>query len=100
VEQEQQLSDLKQLGMEIESSDNMTTSTENLHARPRSNTCPNLHSSSNSKKLKYGSKVIILGTDNVEQRVPQYVGAEATIVDVPGMPLPSPYLVFSHPPRF
>lgn len=52
--------------------------------RPRSNTCPNLYTASNSRKLKYGSKVIILGTDNVEQRVPQYVGAEATIVDVPG----------------
>lgn len=52
--------------------------------RPRSNTCPNLYAASNSRKLKHGSKVIILGTDNVEQRVPQYVGAEAIIVDVPG----------------
>jgi hypothetical protein len=57
---------------------------ETLHARPRSNTCPIIQSSTNSRKLKFGSKVIILGTDNVEQRVPQYVGAEAIIVDVPG----------------
>jgi hypothetical protein len=60
------------------------TESGNLPTRPRSNTCPIIQSSTNSRKLKYGSKVIILGTDNVEQRVPQYVGAEAVIVDVPG----------------
>jgi hypothetical protein len=80
--------DVKRLGMDTETgTTEKMNSVETSHARPRSNTCPNLHCSSNSRKLKYGSKVIILGTDNVEQRVPQYVGAEATIVDVPGMPL-------------
>lgn len=54
------------------------------NARPRSNTCPNLPVPSQCHKLTLGSKVIILRTDNVEQRVPQYVGVEATIVDVPG----------------
>ena len=72
------------LGIESGTSDQISSG-DLSYARPRSNTCPNLHSATNSRKLKYGSKVIILGTDNVEQRVPQYVGAEATIVDVPGM---------------
>ena len=43
-----------------------------------------LLSPSKSTKLVLGSRVIILGTDNVEQRVPQYVGVEAEIVAVPG----------------
>jgi len=43
-------------------------------------------SPSKSTRLKLGSRVIILGTDNVEQRVPQYVGMQATIVVVPVHP--------------
>jgi hypothetical protein len=43
-----------------------------------------LLSPTKSTRLTMGSRVIILGTDNVEQRVPQYVGMEATIVVVPG----------------
>mmetsp|Transcript_20910 Transcript_20910/g.30111 ORF Transcript_20910/g.30111 Transcript_20910/m.30111 type:complete len:805 (-) Transcript_20910:214-2628(-) len=53
--------------------------------RPRSNTCPTF-SPTQSRRLKLGSKVIILGTENVELRVPQYVGVEAEIVDVPVHP--------------
>ena len=53
--------------------------------RPRSNTCPTLHSPTQARKLKMGSRVVILGTENVEQRVPHLVGVEATIVDVPGI---------------
>lgn len=39
-----------------------------------------------STRLTQGSRVIILGTDNVEQRVPQYVGLEAEIIVVPVHP--------------
>jgi hypothetical protein len=52
--------------------------------RPRSNTCPIIQSPTQSRRLVLGSRVIILGTENVEQRAPQYVGLEAMIVDVPG----------------
>lgn len=55
--------------------------------RPRSFTCPtSLQAHSLSRTLKYGSKVVILPTENVEQRVPQYVGMEGTVVDVPVHP--------------
>lgn len=53
--------------------------------RPRSNTCPTILSPTKATRLKLGSRVVILGTENVEQRVPHYVGVEATIVDVPGI---------------
>mmetsp|Transcript_8079 Transcript_8079/g.15243 ORF Transcript_8079/g.15243 Transcript_8079/m.15243 type:complete len:629 (+) Transcript_8079:76-1962(+) len=45
-----------------------------------------LLSPTKSTRLTMGSRVIILGTDNVEQRVPQYVGVEAEIVVVPVHP--------------
>lgn len=69
-------------------------SLDGLLTRPRSNTCPNFQLSTQSKKLKLGSKVVILGTDNVEQRVPQYVGVEGIIIDVPGL-IFSLFLFFS-----
>lgn len=43
-----------------------------------------LLSPTKSTRLTMGSRVIILGTDNVEQRVPHLVGVEAQIVVVPG----------------
>jgi hypothetical protein len=51
---------------------------------PERHTINPLLSPTKSTRLTMGSRVIILGTDNVEQRVPQYVGLEADIVLVPG----------------
>lgn len=48
------------------------------------NDANHLLSPSKSTRLTLGSRVMILGTDNVEHRVPQYVGVEAEIVVVPG----------------
>lgn len=59
--------------------------TSKQHSRPRSNTCPNLNNS--SKRFVVGSKVIILRTQNVEQRHPQYIGIEGEIMEMPGKPL-------------
>lgn len=55
-----------------------------VNEEPERHTINPLLSPTKSTRLTMGSRVIILGTDNVEQRVPQYVGVEAEIVVVPG----------------
>lgn len=69
---------------EIKTNYNVNIPLESIFIRQRSNTCPILNLGTQSKKLKLNSKVIILGTDNVEHRVPQYVGVEGIIIGVPG----------------
>lgn len=51
---------------------------------PERHTIHPLLSPTKSTRLTLRSRVIILGTDNVEQRVPHLVGVEAEIVAVPG----------------
>lgn len=75
----------EKVDIKIDSAAQKDTKSPSKNNRPRSNTCPTLHSPTHARKLKMGSRVVILGTENVEQRVPQYVGVEATVVDVPGM---------------
>ena len=58
--------------------------TTNVNEEPTRHHISPLLSPTKSTRLTMGSRVIILGTDNVEQRVPQYVGLEAEIVVVPG----------------
>ena len=52
--------------------------------RPRANSSPGIHLHSSSYTLKEGMNVVILGTENVYQRVPQLVGKIGTIKEAPG----------------
>lgn len=63
-----------------------STVKEDLNEKIKKHVIHPLLSPTKSTRLTLGSRVIILGTDNVEQRVPQYVGQEAEIVVVPVHP--------------
>ena len=52
--------------------------------RPRAYSSPAGQTPSQTHRLVHGAKVTIIGTENVEQRVPQYIGMEGTIKEVPG----------------
>lgn len=51
--------------------------------RPRAYSSPAGQIPSQTHRLVHGAKVTIIGTENVEQRVPQYIGMEGTIKEVP-----------------
>lgn len=54
-----------------------------LQTRPRSNSSPGVHVSSNSLLFQEGMRVIIIGTENVLQRFPLFVGKIGIIKEAP-----------------
>jgi len=54
-----------------------------LQNRPRSNSSPGVHVSSNSFLFQEGMRVIIIGTENVLQRFPLFVGKIGIIKEAP-----------------
>ena len=53
-------------------------------SRPRSNSSPGNHLNVQSFAYKEGMKVVIVGTENVQQRVPQLIGKIGIIKEAPG----------------
>lgn len=60
-----------------------STNSLHLQTRPRSNSSPGVHVSSNSLLFQEGMRVIIIGTENVLQRFPLFVGKIGIIKEAP-----------------
>jgi hypothetical protein len=78
------LKKLKENSTTIESNTNLKKE-YTITTRPRSKTCPSLSASLSNRRYELGSHVLIVHTENVQQRLPQYIGKVGIIVEIPGM---------------